>query len=103
MTTAPKLPEGLENDEDLIQAVYEKTRCFASIHLLRAAYELGAKADRDDAARYRWLREQAWFNGALCVVRDPKRSVRLGSDCPFRERLDEAIDSALLAAKEAKQ
>ena len=56
------------------------------------------------AARYRWLRQQDWFNSNLCVLRDPKqvltRGIGLGADCPSRERLDQAIDAAI-AAKEA--
>lgn len=52
---------------------------------------------RADAERYRWLRMQNWHDGALCVVRDPYKAVRLGFDCPSRERLDEFIDAALAA------
>ena len=52
-----------------------------------------------DTARYRWLREQDWFDGVLCVLRDPKkvlsRGTGLGADCPSRDRLDAAIDAAL--------
>lgn len=54
-------------------------------------------AEARDAARYRWLREQDWFDGPLCVLRDPKRvltrGVGLGADCPSRDRLDAAIDA----------
>jgi len=56
-----------------------------------------------DAARYRWLRVQDWFDGTLCVLRDPKkiltRGIGLGADCPSRDRLDAAIDAAIAAAK----
>ncbi len=52
-----------------------------------------------DAARYRWLREQDWFSGELCVLRSPKKILTsgsgLGADCPSRERLDEAIDAEI--------
>lgn len=47
-----------------------------------------------DAERYRWLREQYWNDGALCVVATPKVAVKLGHDCPSLERLDAAIDAA---------
>jgi len=60
-------------------------------------------AERDelrvDAQRYRWLRSQDWFDGKLCVVRDPKIVFRtgaaLGTDCPSGTRLDDAIDAAM--------
>lgn len=48
-----------------------------------------------DAARYRWLRKQNWNDGELAVVVDPKKSVRLGHDCPSLDRLDAAIDDAM--------
>jgi hypothetical protein len=52
-----------------------------------------------DAARYRWLRQQDWFDGELCVLRDPKkvltRGIGLGADCPSLDRLDAAIDAAM--------
>jgi hypothetical protein len=48
-----------------------------------------------DAARYRWLRTQQWNSGCLCVVATPRVSVKLGSDCPSMERLDELIDDAM--------
>ena len=55
--------------------------------------------DAKDAARYRWLREQDWFSGTLCVLRDPKRvltsGIGLGADCPSHHRLDAAIDAAM--------
>jgi hypothetical protein len=57
--------------------------------------QLAAQRERDgrDAERYRWLRELNWNDAALCVVADPKRNVKLGSDCPSGERLDAAIDA----------
>jgi hypothetical protein len=47
-----------------------------------------------NASRYEWLREQTWDGSELCVVRNPKKAVRLGNDCPSHARLDEAIDDA---------
>ena len=51
---------------------------------------------RADAERYQWLRKQHWAESKLCVVADPKTAVRLGSDCPSLERLDEIIDNATI-------
>lgn len=57
------------------------------------------EALRVDADRYQWLRMQDWFDGPLCVLRDPKaaltRGSGLGADCPSRMRLDTAIDAAM--------
>jgi hypothetical protein len=33
---------------------------------------------RRNAGRYKWLREQDWFEGPLCVLRDPKRVLTKG-------------------------
>lgn len=54
-----------------------------------------AEMIRLDAARYRWLRSQNWNDGQLAVVVDPKRSVKLGHDCPSLDRLDEMIDDQI--------
>ena len=48
-----------------------------------------------NAARYRWLREQHWSDSKFAVVSNPKTAVNLGSICPSRELLDEAIDAAI--------
>jgi hypothetical protein len=58
---------------------------------MEAAAEIEALAD--DAARYRWLRDQHWSTAVLCVVRDPKRSCKLGTSCPSGKLLDDDIDS----------
>jgi hypothetical protein len=59
------------------------------------------KGMEQDAARYRWLREQDWFRSPLCVLRDPKKALiewrGLGADCPSLDRLDAAIDATLAA------
>lgn len=52
-----------------------------------------------DAERYRWLRAQHWDTSPLAVVVDPKNSVKLGRDCPSKDRLDEAIDREMARAK----
>jgi len=57
-----------------------------------------AGKDSVDAARYRWLREQHWNEADMAVVCEPKKSVKLGFDCPSGERLDEAIDSAIASS-----
>lgn len=55
---------------------------------------------RKDAERYRYLREQHWNNGKLCVVHDVKKDIRyLGCDCPSLERLDAVIDAEIAASK----
>lgn len=45
-----------------------------------------------DAERYRVLRTMHWSNSPLCVVTNPKDSVKIGSYCPSEERLDEILD-----------
>ena len=57
---------------------------------------IDADAQRD-AERYRWLRKQHWNEGVLCVVAQPKKSVKLGCDCPSLDRLDCFIDAASAA------
>jgi len=54
-----------------------------------------SRANKRDAERYRWLRNQLWETASLCVVENPKRALRLGSYCPRGEYLDAAIDAAL--------
>ena len=58
-----------------------------------------AGAVEKDAKRYRFLREQDWFDSELCVLRNPKmvltRGIGLGADCPSLERLDVFIDAAI--------
>lgn len=60
-----------------------------------------AEKERDelkkDAARYRWLRKQQWYEAAICVVAHPKEAINLGSYCPALDLLDEAIDTASAA------
>lgn len=48
-----------------------------------------------DAELYRALRQMHWNSSPLCVVENPKASVKLGSDCPSGERLDVAIRAAM--------
>lgn len=56
---------------------------------------------RQDAERYRALREMNWCDGPLAVVADPYSRIKLGSDCPSHERLDEAVDSIMAKAASA--
>ena len=58
--------------------------------------ERGRELDeaRADAERYRWLRSQTWDKHGLCVVWNTTDSVKLGTDCPSHDRLDDAIDAA---------
>lgn len=50
-------------------------------------------SDQKDAERYRKLRAMDWFDGPLAVVTRPKETVRPGTDCPSRERLDDLLDA----------
>lgn len=80
----------------------ESTCRYSSPYMSRK--ELGELLDmleaaKLDAARYQWLRERSWFDSEFCVVRDPRRAVMPGHDCPSHERLDVAIDSAMAATK----
>jgi hypothetical protein len=58
------------------------------------ALEAEVKTLRVDAERYRKLRLLNWHDSALCVVSNPRETVRLGTYCPSQEQLDEAIDAA---------
>lgn len=49
---------------------------------------------RKDAERYRFLRQQHWNDSEFAVVCQPKKALKLGFDCPSKERLDAAIDKA---------
>lgn len=100
-------PESKATIEQLAQRITEADGAFG---LLISPVAAGAlmeilgdlESAQADAARYRWLREQSWFDGPLCVLRDPKKVLTtgagLGADCPSLGRLDEAIDAALRSA-----
>lgn len=47
---------------------------------------------RENAGRYRWLRQQHWSTSTLAVVMHPKKNVELGATCPSMEQLDAEID-----------
>lgn len=51
------------------------------------------------ADRYNFLREQQWNTSPIAVVKYPKDNVKLGSDCPSMERLDEIIDVCMKREK----
>ena len=65
------------------------------------AYELEKENEslKKDAARYRWLRKQNWFDSDIAVVRSPNESIKLGYDCPSTERLDDYIDNEIKESK----
>lgn len=65
---------------------------------LLASSDSELAALRKDAERYRWLREQGWWDGPLVVVRNPKEAIKLGHDAPSLHRLDAAIDAAMRGA-----
>lgn len=50
----------------------------------------------ENAARYVYLRDAHWESHPLCVVSDPKSSVKLGNDCPSGTRLDQIVDQLIL-------
>jgi hypothetical protein len=61
---------------------------------------------RRDAERYRKLRLLNWPDSALCVVSNPRETLRLGAYCPSQERLDgeiDAIDAALQSRPERRK
>jgi hypothetical protein len=69
----------------------------AAMHAVLALQDKMDDATRTDAERYRWLREQNWHDGSMCVVSEPIKAVKPGYDCPSISRLDEAIDAAMAA------
>lgn len=99
MTDAIKL--AIEALEDLIESVTGVDQVSAVNQARTALAALRAKPGHSelvkDAARYRWLREQHWSDSKFAVVSNPKTAVNLGSICPSRELLDEAIDEAMAA------
>jgi len=48
-----------------------------------------------DAGRYQWLRAQFWHKSKLFVVEGDKSNVMLGTRCPSKSSLDDAIDAAM--------
>jgi hypothetical protein len=84
--------DGAEDSADAIRAL--KSQQDAAIEPKPAEQSL----DRIDAQRYRWLRAQHWNESNMAVVCDPKKSVKLGYDCPSGERLDEIIDASIAAS-----
>jgi FtsZ-binding cell division protein ZapB len=83
-----------------------KEKC-DTLHAELATLKSECERLRVDAERYRKLRMWDWFDGPLCVLRDPKkvfaRGSALGADCPSQSRLDEAIDAALNPTSSAKE
>jgi hypothetical protein len=80
----------LEEKRFLAQAIADRLNSVA-----------GRVAAGKDAERYRWLRQQHWNESALCVVAHPKDAVKLGHSCPSHERLDDAIDNAMVRERQA--
>lgn len=52
-------------------------------------------ADKLDALRYRWLRDQHWSDGIVAVVNNPKNNVMIGTQCFSSGLLDAFIDERL--------
>lgn len=86
--------DGIENERNELRTKNEQLK--AQIEMLSTPHTDALDAQRiKDAARYRWLRKQHWNYSDLVVVTRPRQNVKLGSDMPFEERLDEAIDAAM--------
>jgi hypothetical protein len=79
--------------QDALKAQGEIVRKSYENKIARLERELAAA--QADAERYRWLREQHWNQGEMCVVTNPRVSIKLGYDCPSLNRLDAAIDAAM--------
>ena len=52
-------------------------------------------SDQADAERYRWLRSRHWSESDLCVVQNPRESVKPFKVCPSEDNLDRLIDLAI--------
>ena len=61
--------------------------------------EAAYKQSNIDAERYRWLRLQNWDCSPLAVVTKPIEAIKLGYDCPSRDRLDALIDDCIRVMK----
>jgi hypothetical protein len=55
--------------------------------------EVNASSDAKDAERWRTFRELTWDTSPVCAVADPKDAVKLGCDCPSRDRLEAMVDA----------
>ncbi len=91
--------EWIKESADAIEALLAERDDWHEVADLRAAelVRLGEELDSQpsDARRYRWLREQHWDDSQMCVVRDPKYALKLGSWCPSGALLDSEIDAAM--------
>lgn len=89
MNQAAELLAKLQDDYD------SKNLALKAAKAMQQAETERADANERDAGRYRWLRKRHWSDSTLAVVAVPKRSVKLGEDCPSEERLDAAIDQVM--------
>lgn len=78
---------------DLLQHAAHLGYCEAANELTRLRAEV--EALRADAERYRWLRQQSWYDSPICAVQDPREAVRPGFVTPFGSTLDYLIDKEL--------
>ncbi|HVM91356.1 MAG TPA: hypothetical protein VMT67_01020 [Terriglobales bacterium] len=88
--------EGMTQEE-----IEEECPVFAAMQIVVALWQeapdeeaKSTDADKLDAERYRWLRQQHWNEADMFVVAGSKSQVYLGTDCPSCDRLDAAIDAA---------
>lgn len=95
--------DGTPSDSAIETAANSYIPCAPQLLVIQPATSITAaeleRLQKNDA-RYRWIREQSWNASELCVVSQPKHSVKLGYDCPSYARLDEAIDAAIAAEGE---
>jgi len=92
--SSAEIVQPIEDKRDLAQVVEDAGGWGAETEQFLIAQE-----DKRDAERYRWLRKRHWNDSTLFVVAGHHSLVRLGTDCPSDERLDEAIDAAMQEQK----
>lgn len=85
----------------LLEETYMEGAMASKAALEMAVEMLGEKVVQLEVndRRYRWLRERQWNTASLFVIAGGKSAVRLGTDCPFRDRLDAMIDAEIAAEK----
>lgn len=81
--------------QKLERELAEIQNAFENAVTAREQAEEELAACRVDAGRYRELRKMNWHDSLMCVVVNPRETVRLGADCPSAERLDTELDAAI--------
>ena len=78
----------VETDDQLREAMLDLRNA-----LLLITQPHSSNAMLKNAERYQKLRAMHWSESPMCVVVNPKESVKLGHDCPCGDRLDEMLDN----------